>query len=155
MKKPRPVINKYKNIGTIFNGKSNYLKNLEKRRNDGILKIKEKKKEIFFEDYFNLKKFKRDYSCFSFDTLQENTIPVKFHISSNINIHNHSKIDKDFSRVIDDFPLKKIKKGNNNKNNIYFFPKRKIPIFYDKYPIKKRKKFASVGNQIVSKSTMK
>ena len=153
MKKPKPIINKYKNICTIFNGKSNYLKNLEKRRNDGLEKIKEKKKEIFFEDYFNLNKFKRDYSCFSFDTLQENTIPVKFHISQNINISNHSKIDKDFSRVTDDFPLKKIHKVNNN--NLYFFPKRKFPVNYNKYSIKKRKKFASVGNQIVSESSMK
>ena len=155
MKKPKQINNNYKNICTIFKGKSNYLKNLVKRRNDGIRKINEKKREIFFEDYFNLNKFKRDYSCFSFDTLQENSIiPVKFHISQNINMHNHIKIDKDFSRNTDDFPLKQIKKVNNN-NNIYFFPKRKILINYNNDTIKNRKKFRSVGNQIVSKSCMK
>ena len=52
MKKPKIIKNNYKNISEIFNGKSNYLKNLEKRRNEGIKKIKEKKREIFFEDYF-------------------------------------------------------------------------------------------------------
>ena len=154
MKKPKQINNNYKNICTIFNGKSNYLKNLVKRRNDGIRKINEKKREIFFEDYFNLNKFRRDYSCFSFDTLQEgNIVPVKFHISQNINMHNHVKIDKDFSRNTDDFPLKQIKKENNN--NIYFFQKRKININYNNDTIKNRKKFRSVGNQIVSKSSMK
>ena len=148
MKKPRQINNNYKNICTIFNGKSKYLKNLVKRRNDGIRKINEEKREIFFEDYFNLNKFRRDYSCFSFDTLQEgNIVPVKFHISQNI------KIDKDFSRNTDDFPLKQIKKENNN--NIYFFPKRKININYNNDTIRNRKKFRSVGNQIVSKSSMK
>ena len=48
MKKPKIIKYDYKNISEIFNGKSNYLKNLEKRRNDGIKKIKEKKKRNFF-----------------------------------------------------------------------------------------------------------
>ena len=108
MKKPNLYITNYNNISTIFKGKSNYLNNLEKRRNDGMRIIKEKKKEIFFEDYFNLNKFRRDYSCFSSDTLQENVKPVKFHISHNINIYSPKKFEKDFSIINDDFPLKRL-----------------------------------------------
>ena len=137
----------------MFNEKSNYLKNLEKRRNDGIRKINEKKRQIFFEDYFNLNKFQRDYSCFSYDTSQENLLPTKFHISENINLYHMVKRDKDFSRINDDFPLKKVKKVNNN--NIYLFPTRKSPINYTMNKINKRKKLARVGSQIISKNIYK
>ena len=153
MKKPKQKINNYKNICTMFNEKSNYLKNLEKRRNDGIRKINEKKRQIFFEDYFNLNKFQRDYSCFSYDTSQENLLPTKFHISENINLYHMVKRDKDFSRINDDFPLKEIKKVNNN--NIYLFPTRKSPINYTMNKINKRKKLAKVGSQIISKNIYK
>ena len=153
MKKPKQKINNYKNICTMFNEKSNYLKNLEKRRNDGIRKINEKKRQIFFEDYFNLNKFQRDYSCFSYDTSQENLLPTKFHISENINLYHMVKRDKDFSRINDDFPLKKLKKVNNN--NIYLFPTRKSPINYTMNKINKRKKLARVGSQIISKNIYK
>ena len=155
MKKQRQMFYNYKNIGTILNGKSNYLKNLEKRRNEGLKKIKQRKNEIFLEDYFHLNKFQRDYSCFSFDTLQDNTNTVKFHISQNINIHYPMKIEKDFSRNADDFPLKKIKKVNNSNTNDKIFPKRKIPFNYYKNTIKRRKSLANIGNQIISQSTMK
>ena len=137
----------------MFNEKSNYLKNLEKRRNDGIRKINEKKRQIFFEDYFNLNKFQRDYSCFSYDTSQENLLPTKFHISENINLYHMVKRDKDFSRINDDFPLKEIKKVNNN--NIYLFPTRKSPINYTMNKINKRKKLARIGSQIISKNIYK
>ena len=153
MKKPKQKINNYNNICTMFNEKSNYLKNLEKRRNDGIRKINEKKRQIFFEDYFNLNKFQRDYSCFSYDTSQENLLPTKFHISENINLYHMVKRDKDFSRINDDFPLKKVKKVNNN--NIYLFPTRKSPINYTMNKINKRKKLAKVGSQIISKNIYK
>ena len=153
MKKPKQKINNYKNICTMFNEKSNYLKNLEKRRNDGIRKINEKKRQIFFEDYFNLNKFQRDYSCFSYDTSQENLLPTKFHISENINLYHMVKRDKDFSRINDDFPLKKVKKVNNN--NIYLFPTRKSPINYTMNKINKRKKLARIGSQIISKNIYK
>ena len=153
MKKPKQKINNYNNICTMFNEKSNYLKNLEKRRNDGIRKINEKKRQIFFEDYFNLNKFQRDYSCFSYDTSQENLLPTKFHISENINLYHMVKRDKDFSRINDDFPLKNIKKTNNN--NIYLFPTRKSPINYTMNKINKRKKLARVGSQIISKNIYK
>ena len=153
MKKPKQKINNYKNICTMFNEKSNYLKNLEKRRNDGIRKINEKKRQIFFEDYFNLNKFQRDYSCFSYDTSQENLLPTKFHISENINLYHMVKRDKDFSRINDDFPLKKLKKVNNN--NIYLFPTRKSPINYTMNKINKRKKLARIGSQIISKNIYK
>ena len=153
MKKPKQKINNYNNICTMFNEKSNYLKNLEKRRNDGIRKINEKKRQIFFEDYFNLNKFQRDYSCFSYDTSQENLLPTKFHISENINLYHMVKRDKDFSRINDDFPLKEIKKVNNN--NIYLFPTRKSPINYTMNKINKRKKLARVGSQIISKNIYK
>ena len=153
MKKPKQKINNYNNICTMFNEKSNYLKNLEKRRNDGIRKINEKKRQIFFEDYFNLNKFQRDYSCFSYDTSQENLLPTKFHISENINLYHMVKRDKDFSRINDDFPLKKVKKVNNN--NIYLFPTRKSPINYTMNKINKRKKLARVGSQIISKNIYK
>ena len=153
MKKPKQKINNYKNICTMFNEKSNYLKNLEKRRNDGIRKINEKKRQIFFEDYFNLNKFQRDYSCFSYDTSQENLLPTKFHISENINLYHMVKRDKDFSRINDDFPLKEIKKVNNN--NIYLFPTRKSPINYTMNKINKRKKLARIGSQIISKNIYK
>ena len=153
MKKPKQKINNYKNICTMFNEKSNYLKNLEKRRNDGIRKINEKKRQIFFEDYFNLNKFQRDYFCFSYDTSQENLLPTKFHISENINLYHMVKRDKDFSRINDDFPLKKVKKVNNN--NIYLFPTRKSPINYTMNKINKRKKLAKVGSQIISKNIYK
>ena len=153
MKKPKQKINNYNNICTKFNEKSNYLKNLEKRRNDGIRKINEKKRQIFFEDYFNLNKFQRDYSCFSYDTSQENLLPTKFHISENINLYHMVKRDKDFSRINDDFPLKKVKKVNNN--NIYLFPTRKSPINYTMNKINKRKKLARIGSQIISKNIYK
>ena len=153
MKKQKQKINNYKNICTMFNEKSNYLKNLEKRRNDGIRKINEKKRQIFFEDYFNLNKFQRDYSCFSYDTSQENLLPTKFHISENINLYHMVKRDKDFSRINDDFPLKKLKKVNNN--NIYLFPTRKSPINYTMNKINKRKKLARIGSQIISKNIYK
>ena len=153
MKKPKIIKNNYKNISEIFNGKSNYLKNLEKRRNEGIKKIKEKKREIFFEDYFYLNKFKRDYSCFPFDNFEENVIPVKFHLSQNINMCNHSKIDKNFSLSDDDFPLKNIEKENNN--NRYLFPKRKIHFNYSNKALKNRKQLSNVGNQIISPRELK
>ena len=153
MKKPKQKINNYNNICTMFNEKSNYLKNLEKRRNDGIRKINEKKRQIFFEDYFNLNKFQRDYSCFSYDTSQENLLPTKFHISENINLYHMVKRDKDFSRINDDFPLKKVKKVNNN--NIYLFPTRKSPINHTMNKINKRKKLARIGSQIISKNIYK
>ena len=154
MKKPNLYITNYNNISTIFKGKSNYLNNLEKRRNDGMRIIKEKKKEIFFEDYFNLNKFKRDYSCFYSDNLQENPIPVKFHISNNFNMHWPTKIEKDFSKNKENFSLKKIKRLNNN-NYTSSFPKRKFPVNYNKNSIKRRKKLAYIGKQIIAKSTYK
>ena len=151
MKKPKYAIkDDYKNICSILNEKSNYLKNLGKRRNDIFLKIKEKKKEIFFEDYFNLNKFKRNYSCFSSETLQENTIPVKFHISQNIKIYSPKKIENDFSLLNEDIPLKRIK--ILNKENYYDFPKRKI--FFNNN-INKRKKLENIGREIISKNNYK
>ena len=151
MKKPKLIIqDDYKNIYSILNEKSNYLKNLEKRRNDGMQKIQDKKKEIFFEDYFNLNKFKRNYSCFSSETLQENTIPVKFHISQNIKIYSPKKIEKDFSTLNEDIPLKRIK--ILNKENYYDFPKRKI--FFNNN-INKRKKLENIGREIISKNNYK
>ena len=151
MKKTKYAIkDDYKNICSILNEKSNYLQNLGKRRNDIFLKIKEKKKEIFFEDYFNLNKFKRNYSCFSSETLQENTIPVKFHISQNIKIYSPKKIEKDFSTLNEDIPLKRIK--ILNKENYYDFPKRKI--FFNNN-INKRKKLENIGREIISKNNYK
>ena len=152
MKKPKLIIqDEYKNIYSILNEKSNYLKNLEKRRNDGMEKIKEKKKEIFFEDYFNLNKFRRDYSCFSSDTLQENTKPVKFHISHNINIHSPKKFEKDFLIINEDFPLKRIRKANSKIT--LDFPKRKI--YFNNINLKKRKKLENIGREIISKNIYK
>ena len=156
MQKHKLYINNYKNICTIFNGKSNYLNNLEKRRNDGIRKINEKRKELFFEEYLNFNKFKRDYSCFSFENLQDNPVQVKFHISHNFNMHWPMKIEKDFTRNKEDFSLKKIKSSNNNNNySSSSFPKRKFPVNYYKNTIKKRKKLAYIGKQIISKSISK
>ena len=151
MKKPKLIIqDDYKNIYSILNEKSNYLKNLEKRRNDGMQKIQDKKKEIFFEDYFNLNKFKRNYSCFSSDTLQETIIPVKFHISQNINIYSPKKFEKDFSIIHEDFPLKRIEKTTNGYTLDY--PKRQIYFIKN---IKRRKKVENIGKEIVSKNIYK
>ena len=148
MKNRNNKYNIYKNLSTIFDGKSYYLRNLEKRRNDGIKLINEKKKEIFFDDFFKLNRFKRDYSCFAYDISEENCIPIKIHVSKNINVYHPKKQEKDFARIEEDFPFKKIKNQNNNIQ--LGFPKRKIPN-YVKSTSSKRKKLASIGKQVVSK----
>ena len=57
--------NNFTDISSILNDKPDYLRNLEKKRNEGINKIQEQKARLIIDDILKLNKFKRNYSCFS------------------------------------------------------------------------------------------
>ena len=89
---------KYANLSLILNDKSDYLKNLERKRNDGIKIIKSQKARILIEDIFKLNKFTRNYSCFPFNSCKDNDImPLNKNLSEFINYPFKPKIIKDYT----------------------------------------------------------
>ena len=96
----------YGNLSLIFNDKSDYLKNLEKKRNDGLKIINEQKASLVIEDTFKINKFKRNYSCFSYNSgFDKWTIPLKIDVSQILKMPIKHK-------EIEDYSCKKI---NNNQ----------------------------------------
>ena len=121
---------KYEDLSLILKDKSDYLKNLEKRRNDGIKIIKSQKARLMLENIFKINKFNRNYSCFPFNNGNENE-PIPFEINKNI------------SQIIN-FPFKpKIKKDYSNKkqNNVEI---GKLPIIKSYSQIPKSKNIYKV-----------
>ena len=130
--------NKYKkkyfsNLSAILNDKPDYLKNLEKKRIDGLKKIKEEKARLIIDDTLKINKFKRNYSCFSHNSMIDKSIkpltidifqilkkPIKYRIIENYS--NKKVITKQVDNIL--FSNEYIQKKNleikhsNNFNNI-------------------------------------
>ena len=146
----------YANLSAIFNGKSNYLKNLEKKRNDGLRIIREQKQGIMLDDIFRINKFKRDYSCFPFNSpiLEDKGLPLNIHLSQAIKYYIEPKIEKEYTRKnnasqCNHFEIPK----NNDKFNNYEFPKSNLPVNYAKNSKYHRNKILeNVGKQIITRS---
>ena len=102
----------YENLRKILNGKNNYLRNLNKKKNDGLDLIKEKRTGIIIEEILELNKLKRDYSHFSSNNSRskDKITPVKIHFSHAIKYPINEKLGKSYS---------------NKKHNIKF---GKLPI---------------------------
>ena len=156
---------KYVNLSLILNDKSEYLKNLEKKRNDGIKIIKSQKAKILIEDIFKLNKFTRNYSCFPFNSCKDNEfMPLNKNISELINYPFKPKIIEDYTNkkynnveiekpAIDNYSqipkniysIKHINNYKNNRNKLLskagkeIFAKNYNNISYDKK--KSRKKY--------------
>ena len=142
---------RYENLSLILNGKTNYLQNLKNKRNNSLQLIKEKKNDIIIEDLLKINKLKRDFSCFSFNTPNYNSItPVRIHYSHDINYPFTKKEDKCLPKKnkinFEDTPIP------INNNNIYEFPKGNLPIRYINNLIFNRNKIlVNVGKEILSK----
>ena len=114
---------KYENLSLILNEKSNYMKNLERKRNDGLKVIKEQKARLLIEDIFKINKFKRNYSFFSFNSKYDNT-PINNNISQVlvynvkpkiINNYSYQKINNaQFGKIPNINNYSKISKNNNH-----------------------------------------
>ena len=146
----------YANLSAIFNGKSNYLKNLEKKRNDGLRIIREQKQGIILDDIFRVNKFKRDYSCFPFNSpvLEDKILPLNIHLSQAVKYYIQPKIDKEYLPNKNVSQTKHFEIPNNNDNiNNYEFPKSNLPINYVKNSkYHKNKILENVGKQIITRS---
>ena len=123
------------NLSLIFNDKSDYLKSLEKKRNDELKIIKEQKASLVIEDTFKINKFKRNYSCFSYNSgFDKWTIPLKIDVSQILKMPikhkeienysckkiNNKQIDNiSFNKYLEKqknkFQIRHVNKLNNNK----------------------------------------
>jgi len=149
----------YSNLSAIFNGKSNYLKNLEKRRNDGIRTIREQKQGIMLDDIFRINKFRRDYSCFPFNSpiLEDKGLPSNIHLSQAIKYYIQPKIEKEYShnKNASQFNHFEVPRNSDNINN-YEFPKSNLPVNYIKNSkYHKNKILENVGKEIITRNHSK
>ena len=141
----------YENMNEIFKGKNNYLKNLNRKKNDGLKIIKEQKSGIIIEDIFKINKLKRDYSCFSHNSeIDDKNIPIKIKFSP---IKRKYPVEQTIKKVLSN------KKMNNiqlekfpyiKHNNYSKFPKSNLPIRYTNN-LNKRNKLANAGKEIITK----
>lgn len=140
----------YDNIRKISNGKTNYLKNLNKRKNDGLNIIKNHKIGLIIEEILKLNQLKRDYSHFSYNNskFQDSITPVNIHYSQAINYPIISKIDNDFSKKKNNIKFGKI--PLIRKNNYSQFPTSNIPINYLNN-FNNNNKLANAGKEIILK----
>ena len=137
---------KYANLRLILNDKSNYLKNLEKKRNDGIQLIKEQKARLLLEDIFKINKFNRNYSCLPFNSGFENEIiPSNKNLSQIINYPFKPKI-------IEDYSIKKVSNVEIEKppsmNNYSQIPKNIYRVRNMKLSNSRHKLLAKAGEEI-------
>ena len=138
----------YENMNMILKGKNNYLKNLDKKKYDGLKIIKEQKSGIIIEDIFKLNKLKRDYSCLSHKENED--IPIKIHFSQ---VKNNYPLKHTIKKVLSENNMNNIKfaKFPNVKHNNYSkFPKGILPIRYTNN-LNKRNKLANAGKEIIGK----
>ena len=142
--------NKYENLSWILNDKTDYLKNLEKKRNDGLKIIRNQKANILFEDIFKLNKFNRDYSCFSSGLKFENqNIALNKNLSQIIRYPLKKKIIKNYSnQKIHDF------QENYFINNYSQVPKKHYQIRNDNISKKRSKLLAKVSKEIIFKNSL-
>ena len=141
---------KYDNIRKISNGKTNYLRNLNKRKNDGLNIIKKQKMGLMIEEIFKLNQLKRDYSHFSYNNsrFQDDIVPVNIHYSQAYNYPKISKIENDYSNKKNNIKFGKI--PLIRKNNYSQFPTSNIPINYINN-LNNNNKLAKAGKEIILK----
>ncbi len=137
--------NKYQNLSWILNDKSDYLKTLEKKRDDGLKIIKNQKASILFEDIFQINKFNRDYSCFSpVSELEKQYIPLNKNLSQIVRYPLKKKIIKNYSN-----------QNINQFQDIYFInnysqiPKKHYQIKHINVKNKRNKLLAKAGKEII------
>ena len=146
---------KYEDLSLILKDKSDYLKNLEKKRNDGIKIIKSQKARLMLENIFKINKFKRNYSCFPFNCGNENE-PILFNINKNIsqivNFPFKQKIIKDYSNKkqnnveIGKLPIIKSYTQIPKSKNIY-----KVRLNYN-INNNRNKYLSKIGKEIINKN---
>ena len=145
MKKLKKNIQKkYAKISIILEGNSKFLKYLEQKRDEGNKKIKEYRDELIIEDIFRLNRYRRNYSCSSYNYEQEpKNIHLKIYFSKFTQFPYNSKYDLKYS--LDSFynsindnndqnDFNNKKKCNNN------FPRR---LLYNKF-------LSKTGKQIIN-----
>ena len=144
----------YENLRKILNGKSNYLKNLNKKKSDGLDLIKEKKTGIIIEEILEINKYKRDYSHFSSNNsrTKDKTLPVKIHFSHAIKYPIIKKLEKSYSNKKHNIKFGKLPLLKNN--NYSEFPKSILPIRYI-HSIDNINKLAHAGKLIITKNQIK
>ena len=131
----------YENLSLLLNDKSDYLKNLEKKRNDGLKAIKEQKAKILIEDIFKLNKFRRDYSCFSFNSrTDDNNNPLNKNISQILKYPVKSKIINNYSNK----KVNSVQFGLPVINN--YFQIQKKNNYSIKYNTKKKSRYKILEN---------
>ena len=143
----------YENLSLILNGKTNYLRNLTNRRDNGLKIIKEQKTGIIIEDILKVNTIKRDYSCCPINSsTYDEIIPLKVHFIQDVKYPIKSKIEKENSKKkinghFEDIPI--------NNNNYYEFPKSNLPIrFNNNLYNHKNKILANVGKEIIMKRSL-
>ena len=151
---------KYEDLSLILNDKSDYLKNLEKKRNDGIKIIKNQKASLMIEDILKINKFNRNYSCFPFNSGNESVIGFNKNknISQIVNYPFKPKIIKKFSnKKINTVEIEKLPAINNYSQ----MPKKIYKIRYAHNFNNNRNKFLSkagqdiIGQNDISQSNIK
>ena len=141
----------YEKLRKILNGKSNYLKSLNKKKNDGIDLIKEERTGIIIEEILELNKYKRDYSHFSSNNSRnkDKIIPVKIHFAHAIKYPIKKKLEKSYSNKKHNIKFGKLPFLKNN--NYSEFPKSNIPIRYI-HSIDNINKLVHTGKLIITKN---
>ena len=142
----------YENLRKILNGKSNYLKNLDKKKNDGLDSIKEKRIGIIIEEILELNKYKRDYSHFSSNNssrAKDKITPVKIHFSHAIKYPIKKNLEKSYSNKKHNIKFGKLPFLKNN--NYSEFPKSNLPIRFI-HSIDNINKLAHAGKLIITKN---
>ena len=126
--------------------KSNYLKNLEKQRYEGLKLIEEEKADILVDKILRRDRINRDYSVFSrynFLDFGKNNILIENNERKGGNIKNYSKNNKNQN-------INKINSSSNfSKNNHITLNNMSKETFITR-SIDKNKFLSTIGNDIVN-----
>ena len=142
----------YDKIRKISKGKSNYLRNLSQKKNDGLNRLREQKIGLAIEEIFKINTLKRDYSHFSFNSSRtENRItPTKIRFSNLIDYSIKVNKDKNYSNRKNNIKFMKV--PIIKYKNSYEFPKSIIPIRYTNNLNNNTNKLANAGKEIINKN---
>jgi len=126
--------------------KSNYLKNLEKQRYEGLKLIEEEKADILVDKILRRDRINRDYSVFSrynFLDFGKNNVLIENNERKGGNIKNYSKNNKNQN-------INKINSSSNfSKNNHITLNNMSKETFITR-SIDKNKFLSTIGNDIVN-----
>ena len=142
----------YEKIRIISKGKTNYLRNLSQKKNDGLNRLREQKIGLAIEEIFKINTLKRDYSHYPFNSSRtENRItPIKIRFSNLIDYPIKVKKDKDYSNRKSNIKFMNV--PNIKYKNSYEFPKSILPIRYTNNLNNNTNKLANAGKEIINKN---